>query len=321
MIKTKLVAALLLTVSATGMATESAFPIKPVRIIVPYLAGGSTDVSARLVAGKMEEYLGKPVIVENRPGGDSLIGTRAVAASRPDGYTLLVTANSFSLLPSLKNKLGYDPIKDFVGIGPIVYAPLIMNVPSSLAVSNAQEFITYAKKSGDSFSYVVPGIGTPNHTFSETFFEKVGIDKRVVIPFSGGSAGIIEVSSGRIPLFFSDYVSAAPHITTGRLKPLAVTSKKRMNALPNVPSLTEQGIDLEYEYWLGMVARAGTPPEVVEKLSDALQYALQDEAVSKKFKDDGNNIKQISADEFTGVIRAEIPAYSKLIEQLGIEKN
>lgn len=321
MIKAKLLLAAVLSLSVTGVAAETSFPTKPIRIIVPYLAGGSTDVSARLVAGKMEEYLGQTVIVENRPGGDSLIGTRAVASARPDGYTLLVTADSFSLLPALKNNLGYDSMKDFIGIGPIVSAPLIMNVPGDLPVSNAQEFITYAKESGDNFSYVVPGIGTPNHAFSEMFFEKVDIEKRVTIPFNGGSAAIIEVASGRIPLFFSDYVSSAPHIATGRLKPLAVTSDERMSALPDVPSLTEQGVDLDYEYWLGMLVRAGTPPDVVQKLSAALHHALQDEAVSKKFKDDGNNINLISPEEFTAQIHAEIPAYTQLLEQLGIEKN
>ncbi|SCU76866.1 putative Bug-like extracytoplasmic solute binding receptor, TTT family [Cupriavidus necator] len=306
--------------ASTGIAAGGAYPVKPVRVIVPYLPGGITDSVARLVARQMSAELGQPFIVENRAGADSLIGTRAVKEAPADGYTILATSNAFSILPALKKAPGYTPLTDFRGIGPMMTAPFVLDVGSGQPYCSVQDLIAKAKDNAAPISYASPGTGTPNHIATEIFFRKTGIQGLTHVPFKGASAAVIEVASERIPFYMDAYATSAPHIRSGKIRPLAVTSARRIAALPDVPTLVEQNIDFTYEYWLGMLVRAGTPDSVVERLSSALRQALTTPALRERMASEGATVRFIPPAEFDGIIRKEVEDIARLQSDLRIEK-
>lgn len=313
-------AACCLVVAGPAWSAEPAYPGKPVRVIVPQIAGGINDVAVRLVTKKMGEYLGQPFIVENRAGGDTIIGTRAVKDAAADGYTLLGTHNGFSALPALKDNAGYAPVQDFRGIGPIMQAPFILDVPGDQPYKTLPDFITHAKAAPDKISFASPGFGTPNHIATEIFFRKTGIKGLTHVPFKGAAAAVIEVAGGRIPFYVDAYVTSAPHFQSGKIRPLAVTSAQRIPALPNVPTLQEQGIDFVYEYWLGLLAPKGTPDAVVKRLSDALRFAANDPELQQRYRAEGAHIPFMAPAEFDSLIRREVDEVTKLMNELGVEK-
>lgn len=302
------------------LAQEKAYPNRPIRVIVPTMAGGINDVVARLVSKKMSEFLGQPMVVDNRAGGDSIVGTRAVKEAPADGYTVLVTHNGFSSLPAIKLAPGYEPQTDFRGVGPMMMAPFILEVPGEQRYRNLPEFIASAKANPTQLSFASPGIGTPNHIATEMFFRKTGISNLTHVPFRGASAAVIEVAGGRIPFYADAYASSAPHYKSGKIRPLAVTSASRLPLLPDVPTLKELNVDLTYEYWIGMVAPKATPEPVVQRLSDALKFALNDAALQERFRSEGARIPSLTPAQFDVLIDKEVREAGALIKDLGIEK-
>ena len=311
------VAALLAGLVTALPAFAQDYPNKPIRIIVPVTPGGALDISVRLVAIKMGEKLGQTIFVENRPGGDTVLATRYVKELPADGYTILAQSNPFSTQPALKKEPGYDPLKDFIPLGPIIRGPVIIEQSAEQPDKSLKDFIARARTS--KLSYASPGIGTAPHLAAALMLQKAGVEV-LHIPYKGASAAYADVISGRVNLFTDGYAGSAQFLTTGKMRALAVTGPVRANVLPDVPTLLEQGIDVNYSYWIGLVLKAGTPREVVTRLSDALKYATTSDELVKRFRGDGVDPSFMTPTEFREYIAKEIVDTGKLITDLKIPK-
>lgn len=310
------VATVALAFGASPVAART-YPTRPVRIIVPAAVGGGLDLTTRLVAQKMSEKLGQPVIVENRPGADTLLGTRIVKSLPADGYTILAQANGFSVLPAMKLDPGYDPLKDFTGIGPMLRAPQIMVVGASQPDRTLQDFVARAKSG--KLLYASAGVGGPPHIGAALFLQQTHLDVEHV-PYKGNGAALPDVAGGRVPMIFGAYVAMAPYIQGGQLRPLGVTGNARIAALPSVPTFKEQGVDYTYYFWLGLLARAGTPHEVVEVLSEALRYATTSKDLAERFRAEGSEPMSISPREFDDYLTKEVAQMARLMADLKVVK-
>jgi len=298
-------------------AAAQEWPTRPIRIIVPVPPGGAMDITTRLVAQKMSERLGQSIIVDNRPGGDTVLGTRMVKEAPADGYTILAQSNSFSSQPALKASPGYDPVKDFTPIGVMVRGPLIVENGIESPDKTLKEYI--ARSRTGNVNYGSPGIGTAPHFAAATMMLKAGLPN-VHVPYKGASAAYPDVIAGRVSLYFDGYAGSAPYIKAGKFRALAVTGPARIPNLPDVPTLVEQGIDVTYLYWLGLIVKAGTPAPVVQKLSDALRHALASPDLQERFRADGVDPTFMTSDEFATLIRNEVADVQKLVGELKLAK-
>jgi tripartite-type tricarboxylate transporter receptor subunit TctC len=313
------IAALALAMVAFGSAMAAdPYPYKPIRIIVPVPPGGSIDITTRLVALKMSEKLGQPIIVENRPGGDTVLGTRLVKEQPADGYTILAQSNGFSSQPALKKDPGYDPIKDFIPLGVMNRAPMVVEVGGEQPERTISDYINAAKAGGTSFA--TPGIGSAPHLAAEMLMMKAGVSV-LHIPYKGASAAYPDVITGRVPLFVDGYVGSAPYLKAGKMRALAVTGATRLGPLPEVPTLIEQGVDVTYLAWLGLIVRAGTPKEIVQQLSDALKYALSNKELIDRFRADGADPTFMTTADFTDYVAKEVAQVAKLAIDLKMAKD
>jgi tripartite-type tricarboxylate transporter receptor subunit TctC len=303
--------------AASSAAAADAFPSHPVRIIVPASPGGALDLTTRLVAAKMSEKLGQTVIVDNRPGGDSILGTRLAKEAPADGYTILATANGFSLLPFLKLDPGYDPLKDFTGLGLMIRSPMVMDVGVNQPERTVKDFIAEAK--GGRLTFASGGVGGPPHVAAVMFFQAAGLDVTHV-PYKGNGAAMPDVISGRVNTIFDGYISSAAFIKGGKLRPLAVTSAQRMAVMPEVPTFVEQGVDYTYTLWLGLVMRAGTPQDAVQKLSEALKYATSSKELDERFRSEGSDPSFVTPNEFNDYLTKEVAQMGKLASELRLPK-
>lgn len=310
-------AALLIGLTAALPSFASDYPNKTIRIIVPVTPGGAMDISARLVALKMSEKLGQSIVVENRPGGDTVLATRLVKDLPADGYTILAQSNPFSTQPALKKDPGYDPLKDFIPLGPIIRGPVIIEQSADQPDKSLKDFIARARTS--QLSYASPGLGSAPHLAAAAMMRKLGLDV-MHVPYKGASAAYGDVISGRVNLFVDGYAGSAQFLTAGKMRALAVTGPSRIGVLPDVPTLMEQGIELNYSYWIGLILKAGTPPEVVAKLSDALKYATSSKDLVERFRGDGVDSSFMTPVEFREYIAKEIVETGKLITELKIPK-
>lgn len=314
---TRGLAALLVGLATTLPCVADDFPSKPLRIIVPVPPGGAMDVSVRLVALKMGEKLGQSIVVENRPGGDTVLGTRLVKDLPADGYTILAQSNGFSTQPALKKEPGYDPLRDFIPLGPIIRGPVIVEQGAEQPDKSIKDFSARARAS--KLSYATPGIGSAPHLAGALVMQKLGLDV-MHVPYKGASAAYPDVIAGRVNLFVDGYAGSAQFITSGKMRALAVTGPTRINVLPEVPTLLEQGIDVNFSYWIGLIVKAGTPRDVVAKLSDALKYALGTKELTERFRADGVDASFMAPAEFQDYIAREIVDMGKLISDLKIPK-
>ena len=306
--------------AAAGALAADAFPNKPVRIIVNTAPGGLTDVTTRLVAEKMREALGQPVIVDNRAGADGLLGIRAVKGAAADGYTLLATAGTIAIQPAVKQDPGYDLMNDFTGVGPMVRAPLLMLSATSQPYKTLPEFIAHTKAHASSVSYASAGVGTTTHIGAATFLQQAGIDP-MHVPYKGNGAAMSDVIAGRVDMIFEAYGSGAPHVKDGRLRALGVTSAKRLAALPDVPTVAEQGMpNYSYYLWLGIVAPAGTPKPVIDRLSQAVQTATGSKDLRDRMLVEGSEAMSMSAEEFNRFLKQESARMAKVVADLKLEK-
>lgn len=311
-------AALLLVFAIGGSAIAAdQYPSKPIRIIVPVPPGGAIDVTTRLYAQKMSEKLGQPIIVDDRPGGDTLLGTRLVKNSPPDGYTILAQSDAFYITPLLKLDPGYDPLVDFIPISPMLRGPLVVEVGSQEPDKTLKDFIARARATP--LSYASPGIGSPPHIATELILKKVGL-KMTHLPYKGAAAAYPDVAGGRVPIMLDGYLGSAPHIKAGEFRALALTSPKRITPEPDIPTLIEQGVDLSYTYWLGLLVPAGTPKDVVDRLAEAMQYASESKDLKERMISEGSDPTQMKPQEFKDYIAKQIVEVTQLVTDLNLPK-
>lgn len=311
------VAGLSLGFAMMSATAADPYPRKPVRIILPAAAGGGLDIVARLIATKMGEKLGQSVIVENQAGGDTLVGTRNAKIAPADGYTLLAAANGFTILPELKENPGYDPLKDFTGIGLMGRAPFVMEVPATDPSRDIKEFVARAKK--EKLTFASGGIGGPPHMAAVMFLKNQGLDMTMV-PYKGNGVALPDVAAGRVTMIFDTYVSSLPFIQSGKLRPLAVTSSERIAPLPNVPTFVESGMNYQYNLWMGLVIRSGTPKDIVHKLSDALRYALESKDLRARLLSEGTDPSFVTPEAFNDYLAKEVAEMKVLVKELEIPK-
>lgn len=314
--------ALLLVLASAGLHAQSGWPTKPVRIVVPFPAGGTTDIVARMLAADLQKAWGQSVVIENRAGAGGNIGSEAVAKSPPDGYTLLMaTVGTHSInLPLFeqnKQKLAYHPLNDFVPITNVAAVPNVMIVPAALPVNSVAEFIAYAKARPGKLNMASSGNGTSIHLTGELFKSMTGT-YMVHLPYRGSAPALTDLIAGNTQVMFDNLPSALPHIRSGRLKALAVTSRERSPALPNVPTLAESGLkDFDASAWFGLLAPAGTPREVVTRVQQDVARILATPEMRERFAGQGAVPVPNTSEEFAAFIRSEIEKWSKVVKFSG----
>jgi len=301
-------------------AHAQAYPNKPVRLIVPYPAGGGTDFFARTVSAKLTEQLGQQIVVENRPGAATIIAGEATAKAPPDGYTLLIADSpTVAINPSLY-KLPYDPQKDFAPITLTArYAMMLVVNPASIKVNSVRELIEQAKKTPDKIDYASVGAGTTHHLAMELFKQQAGV-KLNHVPYKGSAPAVQDLLGGQIPVMFLDLATGAPHIKAGKLKALGVASQKPIAAMPDVPTISESGVaNFEAWAWQGLVAPAGTSKEIIAKLNAEYAKAVGDSGVKQKLFDAGIEPITSTPEELAAYIKSETVKWAKVIKDANIK--
>ena len=312
--------ALLVLAAAFAATANAAYPDKPIRIVVPYPPGGTTDLLTRLVAQKLSESLKQPVLVDNRAGGAAMIGSDLVAKSAPDGYTLLSTgAGPHAINVSLFPKIPYDPLRDFSSVTLMSINPLLMVVPAAMPVNTVQEFIAWAKEHPTKANYCSIGLGSPSHLAAELFKPLAGIEM-THIPYSGSGTAITAAIGGVCSVLFDSVLSSGQHVKSGKLKVLATGNKQRLPAWPNVPTLAEAGLPtFEAFTWGAMLAPAGTPPEIVARLQTAMVRIFAMPDVRQKIEDMGALPGGGTSAELDAFTRSEIRKWAKIIKDGNIK--
>lgn len=312
--------ALLVLAAAFAATAHAAYPDKPIRIVVPYPPGGTTDLLTRMVAQKLSESLKQPVLVDNRAGGAAMIGSDLVAKSAPDGYTLLSTgAGPHAINVSLFPKIPYDPLRDFSSVTLMSINPLLMVVPAAMPVNTVQEFIAWAKENPTKANYCSIGLGSPSHLAAELFKPLAGIEM-THIPYSGSGTAITAAIGGVCSVLFDSVLSSGQHVKSGKLKVLATGNKQRLPAWPNVPTLAEAGLPtFEAFTWGAMVAPAGTPPEIVARLQTEMARIFAMPDVRQKIEDMGALPGGGTSAELDAFTRAEIRKWAKVIKDGNIK--
>jgi tripartite-type tricarboxylate transporter receptor subunit TctC len=309
----------LLAFSATGTA-QTTWPTKPVKIVVPFPAAGTTDIVARFVGVELQKMWGQPVIIENRGGAAGNIGAEAVARSAPDGYTLLMaTVGTHAInLPLYGKKLPYHPLNDFAAISNVAAVPNVMVINPSLPVNSVTEFIAYAKANPGKINMASSGSGTSIHMAGELFKNMAGI-YMVHLPYRGSAPALQDLIAGNTQVMFDNLPSSIGHIRSGRLKALAVTSRERSPALPNVPTVEEAAGLKGYEAtaWFGLLAPAGTPRDIVNRISQDVGKVLATPEMRERFLGQGAQAVPDTPEQFTAYIRGEIDKWTKVVEFSG----
>ena len=311
----------ILVSAAFAVGTPAAavdYPARPITLVVPYEAGGGNDVIARLVAAKMSAALGKPIVVENRGGAGSTIGTRFVAKAKPDGYTILIATSALAINPSLYPDAGYDPKKDFAPIGLIATSANLVLVRQTLPVHSMAELIVLAKREPGKLNFGSTGTGTSTHLAAELFAAMAGV-KITAIPYKGVAPAVTDVLGEHVDLMFCPTASVVGLVREQKLRALAVTGVKRSPLFPDLPTVAETGLSgYAAELHYGIVAPAGTPPPVIDKLNAALNGALADAGVQKRLGVDGAQILPGTPQAYAADIAAEQVKWSAILKQAGV---
>ena len=304
-----------LSLSAAAFAQ---YPNKPIKIIVPFLAGGTTDIMARAVAADLQKAFGQAVVVENRAGAGGNIGADAVAKSAPDGYTFLMgTVGTHAINMVLYTKMPYDAVKDFAPVSLVAAVPNILVATPSFPVNSVKELIDLAKKEDGKLTFASSGSGTSIHLSGELFKQLAGV-QMTHVPYKGSSAALPDVMSGQVNVMFDNAPSVMPHIKGGKLKAIAVTSSKRAPALPNVPTIAESGLPgFEASSWFGLLAPAGTPKEIVDKVSAQIQKMLQIPEMKERLASQGADGVGNTPEQFAAHIKTEIDKWAKVVKASG----
>ncbi len=311
--------AVLVTFAGAAHAAEPAYPVRPVRIIVPQSPGGTTDFTARLIGPKLGERFGQTVVIDNRPGAGSMLGIDLVAKSVADGYTLLVVASSLSIMPSMYKKLPFDAVKDLTPITTLAVYPNLVVVHPSVPANSIKELIAYAKAKPGALNFASGGAGTGTQLTAELFKSMAGIDM-VHVPYKGGGPAITALLGGQVQVYFAAIPSTLPFIKGGRLRALAVTSAKRSSAVPEVPSMAEAGVAGYDELtWNGLLAPARLPAALLKKIYGDAEAVLKTPFVRDKFATEGAEPGSMASEAFGKLIQSEIVKWAKLTREVGIK--
>jgi tripartite-type tricarboxylate transporter receptor subunit TctC len=315
----RLAAALAIVLGCAGGASAQGWPNRSIRMIVPYTPGGYTDLMARLVGQKISDALGQPIVFENKPGANAIIGTDVVAKAAPDGYTFGTVIAAHAVNATLNPKLPYDTLKDFSYVSLMSVAPLIMIAHPSLPANNVQELIALAKAKPGELNFASSGVGAAAHLTMEMFKSRTGIDMQH-IPYKGTAGALQDVIGGRINVMFDVVGPLMPQVRSGLAKSIVVTAKERIPAASDVPTMAEQGVpDFVSGTWAGIIAPAGMPKEIVDRVSAEAKKALADPALQAKLVEQGIVAVGSTPEEFRSFVAEEIGRWRKVITDAGIK--
>jgi len=295
------------------------YPVRPIRIIVPQSAGGSTDVAARVLTDKLTESLKQNIVVDNRPGAGSLNGTETVAKSAPDGYTLLIIAASLTITPALQTNLPFDPVRDFSPITQIVDLPHIVTVHPNVAAKSIGELVALLKAKPGQIAAGFSGIGTSTHLAIE-LFQYMSQTKMLMVPYKGGAPAMTALLGGEVQVNFATSSTGIPHIRSGKLRGLAVTGAKRSTAIPELPTVSEAGVKgYQHASWVGMLAPAKTPKPVIDRLHAESVKVIARNDIRASFLKQGMEAEGNTPQEFAATITREVDQWIKLVKSAGIK--
>ncbi len=317
---TTLTAAVALVVMTAPVSAQN-YPNKPVRLVVPFTPGSSTDITARAVAEKLTTALGQPVVVENRPGAGGKIGGEIVARAAPDGYTLLVNSSAHTANPALYKDMPFNTATDFAGITPLVNLSNVLIIAPSKNIKTVQELVAYAKSKPCQLNFASAGVGSATHMNAEKFSARAGIT-HVHVPYKGTPEAMTDVMEGRVDVFFAPVNAALANIQAGKFVTLAVGSGTRSPILPNVPTTVEAGVaDSSYNFWVGMLAPAKTPRDVVNRLNQETVKALESADLKERMQKLGAATWPMKPEEFDAYIKAELTSTADIVKAAKIELN
>jgi tripartite-type tricarboxylate transporter receptor subunit TctC len=293
------------------------YPSKPVKIIVAFPPGAVTDVTGRLIAARLTAVLGQPVIVENKPGAAGVIGTEAALKAPPDGYTLTMISSAYTTAPAL-NRLNFDPISDITPIIQISQVPFLLVVPSSLPVKNVRELVALAKAKPGKLNFASAGLGSPSHLAAELFATRTGI-KMNHIPYKGGGQSVTDTIAGQTDLFISPLATALPHVKAGKLRAIAVASRERSAAAPDIPTVAESGVaDYEVVLWVGLAGPKGLPRPIVDRINTEVTMALKSRETGERLRADGSSPAGGTPEQFLATIKNEITLWREVAREAGV---
>jgi tripartite-type tricarboxylate transporter receptor subunit TctC len=317
--RTLALAASLALVSPLAAQAQAGYPNKPIRVIVPFAAGSTTDIIARAIADKMSASMGQQLVIDNRGGASGTIGQQVVATAAPDGYTIMVHSSSHTVSPSTFAKLPFDTEKDFVGVTPISSTPNVLVMSPAKNIKTLGELLAAARAKPGSMNFASAGQGSATHLNAEKFKLAAKIDAQN-IPFKGSAEAVTEVMAGRVDYYFSPIAPVIGQIRNGQLVALAVGSPKRATALPQVPTTAEAGVPgSEFNFWIGMMAPAKTPRDIVNRLHDEVVKALNTPEVKERFATLGADAWTLSPEQFDAYIKDEIKSNAVLVKAAGLQ--
>ena len=300
-------------------APAQTYPVKPVRIIVPFAPGG-VDVTARLIADRLTAALGQPFIVENRPGAGGSVGAKMVASSEPDGHTLMFsTPGPVVASPLINRNAGYDTLKSFAPVAIVSQSPLLLIIHPAVPAKTVKELVAYAKANPGKVHYPSPGFGTQPHLVGEMFKSMTGLDI-VHVPYRGSAPAITDLLAGQMQIYFDNFANVLQHVESGKLRALAVTGDARVRQLPDVPTMEQSGFGgIAATYWNGLLAPAGTPPAIVVRLNAAVNQALAAPEVRAALTKLGSDPKSGTSQEFSAFIAEEVQRWGKVVRDANIK--
>jgi tripartite-type tricarboxylate transporter receptor subunit TctC len=305
----------LMLAAGHAAAAQGQFPERPVRLLVGFGAGGGTDVSARLIAKFLTESWGKSVLVENKPGADGDIATVEIARAKPDGYNLLVTTTSIAITPA-QRKVGFDPYTSFEPITLIGSSPSLVVVHPSMPVKTIKQLVALAKSKPGAITFGSAGAGTVPYLATELFLQETGT-RMVHVPYKGGGPAVIGILSGETQLLFNSTAPLRPHVVAGKLRPIGVTSPKRLALYPDVPTLIESGLPgFDTKVWFAAFAPAQTPKDIVHKLNEEFVKAIRSNDVRGVLEKQGNTVEGSTADELARLVRTDFERWSRVIKNI-----
>jgi len=310
--------AVLAVSTATALLAADAYPSKVVRLIIPFATGGSNDIVGRLIATRLSERLGKQVIADNHGGAGGVLGTEMVAKAEPDGYTLLLVSSAFTVNPAV-TKLPFDPAKDFAPIAKLGSGPFALVVHPSVPANSVKELITLAKQKPNQLIWTANGAGSPTHLLAELFKMMAGIEFKIV-QFKGGGPAMIDQLGGHSHVSLGAIIQTLPHIKSGKFRVLGTGGLKRSAILPDVPTIAEAGVPgFEAINWWGILAPAGTPAPIIDRLNKELKSILTSDEVRKRFLNEGADVDYMAPAEFSPFIAREITQWSRVVKEANIK--
>ena len=317
----RLLLAIALAVLSASSALAQGYPDRPVRLIVPFPAGGGVDTMARILANKLTDVVKQPVLVEHKPGAGGNVGTDFVAKSEPDGYTMLLNVNGIAISPSLYRKLSFDPLKDLVGVTQVAATQFILTGSPKLEAKTLQEVIALARAKPGAMNYGSSGVGAPLHLQAEIFKHVAGGLNIMHIPYRGDAPMLTALLSGDIQIAFMPQSTGSKQVESGQIRGLGVTGRKRWPSLPNVPTMTEAGVNgMEDGSWYGLFVPTGTPPEIVKTLQQAMVQTLAAPEVSERIRATGQEPVGSPTADFQTFFKSEIERFARVIEAAKIPK-